>query len=81
MRVMLGVMLLIAVGGVSSGNDPFLNKQNAVGYVVVGENGKRERFVVIEAADGSVRLIKASSKEDTQDNTLDVKVLEEEGDE
>ena len=81
MRVLLSVLAFIPLLGVSLGNDPFLNKQNAVGYVVVGENGKKERFVVIEAADGSVRLIKASSKEDTWEPKRKIKVLEEEGDE
>ena len=78
MRVFLGFTTALLTAGIVFGSDPFLNKQNAVGYLVVGDGDKKERFVVIEAADGSVRLIKATSREDTRESSLDLKVMEEE---
>ncbi len=38
--------------------DPFVNMENAVGYIVLEKNGKRENYVVFETANGEVKLVK-----------------------
>ncbi len=38
--------------------DPFLDQQDAVGYIVLEKGGKVERYIVVESREGTVKLIK-----------------------
>ncbi len=38
--------------------DPFVNMEDAVGYIIVERNGKSENYVVFETKDGEVELVK-----------------------
>ncbi len=38
--------------------DPFVNMEDAVGYIVVERNGKNENYVVFETKNGEVKLVK-----------------------
>ena len=60
MRVLgIAVLFLIAVGVLqSSAKDPFLNKENAVGYIVLDNHGIPERYIVLESKEGGVKLIR-----------------------
>ncbi len=40
--------------------DPFMNKEGAVGYIVVDQGGKTFRFIVVEDEQGRVKLIKTN---------------------
>ena len=44
--------------GVALGKDPFLNKENAVGYIVLDNHGVQERYIVVEGKGGTVKLIR-----------------------
>jgi len=52
-------MLLI---GTAFSKDPFLNKENAVGYIVLDNHGIQERYIVVEGKSGTVKLIKTEYK-------------------
>ncbi|HIC97067.1 MAG TPA: hypothetical protein EYP11_01540 [Aquificaceae bacterium] len=56
---MKALFLILSAGVViASPGDPFLNKEDAVGYIVIEENGKPIRYIVIEGKDGKIKLIK-----------------------
>jgi len=51
-------VLTVLTLGVSLAKDPFLNRQDAVGYIILERGGKTERFIVVESKEGAVKLIK-----------------------
>ncbi|MDQ7038296.1 MAG: hypothetical protein Q9N26_03735 [Aquificota bacterium] len=53
-RAVLTVLTL----GVVFAKDPFLNQQDAVGYIILEREGRTERFIVVESKEGTVKLIK-----------------------
>ncbi len=56
MRFVVWLLLLIPLW--VFGRDPFLNQQDAVGYIILERGGKVERFRVLETKEGTVKLIK-----------------------
>jgi len=53
-------LLFLAVGLSISflSADPFINMENAVGYIVIDKNGKSENYIVFETGKGEVKLVK-----------------------
>ncbi len=58
--VLLGLLLLTFSVGFSIERDPFVNNEDAVGYIVVEENGVSKKYIVLEGKDGSVKLIETN---------------------
>jgi hypothetical protein len=52
------LILPVLIAGSLWARDPFLNQEDAVGYIILERGGKAERFIVIEGKDGNVKLIK-----------------------
>ncbi len=57
MRVVFLVVALFISSLLTFSKNPFLDIENAVGYIVVSENGKEKRYVVIEGKDKTVKVI------------------------
>ncbi|RLJ71019.1 hypothetical protein BCF55_1308 [Hydrogenivirga caldilitoris] len=60
MRGKITVLTAALVIGVmpSLGKDPFMNKENAVGYIVIDNQGMPEKYLVLESKDEGVKLIR-----------------------
>ncbi len=58
-RLVLAILLVL---GVALSRDPFLNQEDAVGYIILDRGGKVERFIVLETKEGTVKLIKTKYK-------------------
>ncbi len=54
----------VAVAATAFGKDPFANKEDAVGYIVVDSGGEVRKFIVIESKEGKVKLIKTEYEPD-----------------
>ena len=55
--------LLVAVFGaigLTFSADPFLNKQDALGYIVVEKKGRTVKYIVVRTSEGSIKLIETS---------------------
>jgi len=61
LRTFLPLILLISA---AYGKDPFSNKENAVGYIVIDRGGDPERYIVIEDKEGKVKLVKTGYEPD-----------------
>ncbi|WP_457601003.1 hypothetical protein [Hydrogenivirga sp.] len=59
MRV-IGLIFTVVtlLGSVAVAKDPFMNKENAVGYIVIDNHGLPERYIVVESKEGGVKLIR-----------------------
>ncbi len=55
MRLFL-LMMGILISSLNA--DPFINMENAVGYIVIERNGKNENYIVFETGKGEVKLVK-----------------------
>lgn len=53
-------VLVVVLGIVFSAfsKDPFTNKENAVGYIVIDKDGETVKYIVLEGEEGKVKLIK-----------------------
>ena len=56
-RAVLSVALMFVLG-ISLAKDPFTSKEDAVGYIVLDNEGIQEKYIVIERKEGGVKLIK-----------------------
>ncbi len=52
------IVLLTVISFVSFSKDPFVNREDAVGYIIVDEGGKTFKYIVLESKDGKVKLMK-----------------------
>ena len=62
-RVLSFLIILLAVS-LASAKDPFSNKEDAVGYIVIDRGGSSEKFIVVESKGGKVKLIKTGYEPD-----------------
>ncbi len=59
MRIFIALIYIISLlTGISIGRDPFINKEDAVGYIVIDNEGVISKYIVIESNRGKVKLIK-----------------------
>ena len=56
--VRLNIVAILWTALVAHSQDPFLGKENAVGYIVLEKNGKSEKYIVVETANREVKLIR-----------------------
>lgn len=56
------VVLMVVVLSISFGKDPFTNREDAVGYIVVDKDGEVSKYIVIEDKDGEVKLVKTKDE-------------------
>ena len=56
--VALAVLLL----SLSFGKDPFMSREDAVGYIVVDRDGKVFKYIVLEGKYGKVKLVKTKNE-------------------
>jgi len=56
------VVLMAVVLSISFGKDPFTNREDAVGYIVVDKDGEVSKYIVIEDKDGEVKLVKTKDE-------------------
>lgn len=56
MGALVGLLTVISL--LSFSKDPFVNREDAVGYIIVDEDGKTFKYIVLESKDGKVKLMK-----------------------
>lgn len=44
--------------------DPFTNKEDAVGYIVINDEGISKKYIVLESKEGGVKLIRTEYNPD-----------------
>ncbi len=59
---LIGLISFLTVAGLSFSKDPFLDIENAVGYIVLSENGKEKKLLVIEGKDNTVKIIEINKE-------------------
>jgi hypothetical protein len=64
MRRLVWLLTVAVALAVAFGKDPFSNKEDAVGYIVVDSDSGTKKFIVIEGKDGKVKLIKTQYEPD-----------------
>ncbi len=64
MRRTIRLILTLLLLEFAFSKDPFTNREEAVGYIVIDNEGKTERYIVIESGKGKVKILKTDYEPD-----------------